>query len=43
MFDSHWVLVYVKIGSHYADANVIYSELCIIQNTNRITDAQIFY
>lgn len=36
------MLVYVKIGSHYADVNVTYSDLYIIQNTNRITDAQIF-
>lgn len=42
IFDSHRVLVYVKIGSHYADVNVTYSDLYIIQNTNRITDAQIF-
>lgn len=34
---------YVKIGSHHADVNVTYSDLYIIQNTNRITDAQISY
>lgn len=41
-WQSHQVLVYVKIGSHYADVNVTYNDLYIIQNTNRITGAQIF-